>query len=64
MSEYIIRLCGCDDSTEFEIELGFNELETVKKIAKKSQETATYQCMPIMEVYEIKKELKKVDYDV
>lgn len=62
MSKYIIKLVGCDDTTEFEIEIDdYDELPIVKKIAKKSQETSTYGCMPKMYVY--KQEVTEIDYE-
>ena len=53
---YFITLRGCDDMTRFRIELSNEELEFVKKLCKKSEETSTYICMPIMEVEEIEVE--------
>lgn len=62
MSKYIIKLVGCDDNTEFEIEIDdYDELSIVKKIAKKSQETSISACMPKMYVY--KQEKIEIDYE-
>ena len=43
---YKISVDGCDDSTEFEIELKEQEYETIKKVADKCNETSTYSCQP------------------
>ena len=50
---YFITLRGCDDMTRFRMELSNEELEFVKKLCQKSEETSTYICMPIMEVEEV-----------
>ena len=50
---YFITLRGCDDMTRFQIELSNEELELVKKLCQKSEETSEYICMPIMEVEEV-----------
>ena len=50
---YFITLIGCDDITRFQMELSNEELELVKKICQKSEETSEYSCMPTMEVEEI-----------
>lgn len=50
---YVIQLVGCDDETEFKMCLTNSEYELLKKVAEKSQETSTYDCMPIMFVERI-----------
>ena len=45
-----IRLVGCDDTTEFNMDMTPKEYEFLKKIAKKSIEVSEYACMPIMEL--------------
>lgn len=63
MSRYIIRLDGCDDSTEFTMEIyDENDLDILKAVAKKSQEASTYNCQPMMRIY--KEERAEVDYDI
>ena len=47
-----IGLHGCDDSTCFEMELTDAEVETLRKVAAKAEETSTYGCMPTMTVEE------------
>ena len=49
---YLITLIGCDDITEFKMELDENEFELVKKLCEKSKETSYYSCMPVMEIRE------------
>lgn len=53
---YFITLIGCDDITRFQMELSNEELELVKKLCQKSEETSEYVCMPTMEVEEDKSE--------
>ena len=50
---YFITLIGCDDITRFQMELSNEELELVKKLCQKSEETSVYICMPTMEVEEV-----------
>ena len=51
-----VTLIGCDDTTEFYVYLDSEEqLVLLEKLAKTSQETSTYQCMPILE-YKIMEE--------
>lgn len=50
---YYITLIGCDDITRFQIELSNEELELVKKLCRKSEETSEYICMPTMKVEEV-----------
>ena len=52
MTTYHIRLSGCDADTEFDMEILDCEIEIVKRIADKSKEVSTYNCMPIMIVTE------------
>lgn len=55
---YIISLIGCDDQTDFKMELTDNELDLLKRVAAKSVETSTYGCMPIMELIECTNDCK------
>ena len=43
-----IKLIGCDDTTEFDMEMTPKEYEKQKKIAEKSFEVSDYACMPVM----------------
>lgn len=45
-----IRLVGCDDTTEFDMNMTPKEYEFLKKIAEKSIEISEYTCMPIIEL--------------
>ena len=47
-----IGLHGCHDSTCFEMQLTDAEVETLRKVAAKAEETSTYGCMPTMTVEE------------
>ena len=47
---YKISLLGCDDTTEFDMELTDTEVELLKKVAAKSEETSEYKCMPTMDI--------------
>jgi len=46
LEKYKIVLDGCDDFTEFEMELTQTEAELVDRIGILSKETSTYGCMP------------------
>lgn len=48
--KYTIRLHGCDDTTEFDMELSDNEKDTLARVAEKSKESSTCLCMPTMTV--------------
>ena len=52
MNKYLITLIGCDDTTECEIELTKQQLETFMQIAKKINEKSTYQCEPYISIFE------------
>ena len=43
-----IKLIGCDDTTEFDMDMAPKEYEFLKKIAEKSFEVSDYACMPVM----------------
>lgn len=43
-----ICLYGCDDYTEFEMDLDDSEFEFIKRVAIKANNTSTYGCMPVM----------------
>ncbi len=44
--KYTIRLQGCDDSTEFNVELGQREYNLVRKIMDKSKVVSNCICQP------------------
>lgn len=50
--KYTLSIHGCDDSTEFLLDLNSDELSLIEKLCKKSKETSTYGCMPVMEINE------------
>lgn len=54
--KYIINIEGCDAETTFVMELTDYEVQIILEVARKSQETSTYGCMPIMYVKEYTKE--------
>lgn len=54
--KYVICLRGCDDITEFEIELDEKELELVNKISELSLQTSTYGCMPDLTLSEVQED--------
>ena len=55
MSKYIIELVGCDDTTEFTMDIDECDIDILKEVAKKSQETSTYSCQPKMFIYKEEK---------
>ena len=56
MTKYTISVDGCDDSTIIFEELTKEELEFLKRIQSKINETSNYGCMPTMEIIEYNKE--------
>lgn len=48
--KYEITLMGCDDWTEFDIELTSDELAFLERISKLSKEHSNYACKPIMSI--------------
>lgn len=51
MKKYHIENCGCDDTTEFDIELTDEELATAIKIFEANNKEASYGCMPDIRIY-------------
>lgn len=51
-----IILTGCDDNTTFTVEVDDKELAILNRVAKLSQETSEYNCMPKMKVFNDKNE--------
>ena len=60
--KYIIHIRGCDDETNFVMELTDQELYLVQELCDKSKETSTYGCMPDMSVLTYTEENKKKYY--
>ena len=54
--KYTISVDGCDDSTIIFEKLTKEELEFLKRIQSKVNETSTYGCMPTIEITEYIKE--------
>lgn len=55
-NKYIIDIEGCHDNTVFVMELTDCEMQIILEVARKSQETSFYGCMPIMYVKDYTKE--------
>ena len=47
---YTITLNGCDDQTEFIMWLTEEEAALLRKVAVRSEQVCTYQCMPTLSV--------------
>ena len=62
MKKYFIANCGCDDHTDFIIELDDKELQTIIKFCDENNKVADYQCKPEIYVFEYE-ENKKCFYD-
>lgn len=54
MAEYKISLWGCDDYTQFTMELTDQEADLIKRVADKSEATSSYGCMPTLTIEEVK----------
>lgn len=50
---YKIKLEGCDDETEFDMQLTEEEFNLLKRVSEKANETSTYRCMPRMYIMEV-----------
>ena len=48
--KYTICLTGCDDYTEFEMDLTAEEAEIIGRVCELSEKTSTYGCMPTMSI--------------
>lgn len=44
-----VVVSGCDDTTEFEMEMNEQEYEFFKRLCKLSTDTSSYGCMPILQ---------------
>ena len=60
MKKYFIVNLGCDDHTEFILELTDEELKTIIKFCDENNKVADYQCKPEIKIY--KYEDNKEDY--
>jgi len=56
MSRYKITLIGCDDQTEFEMDLTEDEFALVMRICDISVQTSVYTCMPTMQIELLERE--------
>jgi len=45
---YEINVCGCDDTTTFDMDLTEAEYEVIDRVAQKCTATSTYGCEPTM----------------
>ena len=52
MSEYHIRLSGCDATTDIVLNLDDEQIEVFRKIANRLNKRSYYDCMPTIEVRE------------
>lgn len=50
---YMISLCGCDDTTQFHVELDETEAALVRRLVALAAEASGYGCMPTMEIKEV-----------
>lgn len=51
MNKYLIANVGCDDNTEFVIELDDKELQTIIRFCDENNKVADYQCKPEIHIY-------------
>ncbi len=56
MTAYVIRLSGCDDSTEFGIDLTGAEAALLKRVAELSDQVSQFACQPTLTIREGKPE--------
>lgn len=54
MKTYEISLIGCDAETVFQMELSDAEIEFLDRLAAKAETTSKSQCMPTIDLKEIK----------
>ncbi len=62
MKKHLIANIGCDDHTEFVMELDDKELQTIIRFCDENNKVADYQCKPEILVYDYD-ENKKSYYD-
>ena len=58
MKKYHIENCGCDDSTDFDIELTDDELKTVIRLFEENNKASKYGCQPVAYIYEYREDNK------
>lgn len=56
MKKYHIENRGCDDTTEFDIELTDEELKTVIRLFEANNKEADYGCKPSIYIYEFRED--------
>ena len=61
---YRLSIEGCDDSTNFDIELTDQEFVLMQNICAKAKETSTYGCMPTMEIKKLPPEKEITPRDI
>lgn len=49
--KYLVKNIGCDDTTEFEIELTDEELLTIMRFIKENNKVAVYHCQPKIKIF-------------
>lgn len=52
-TSHTINLIGCDDETEFTMDLTDDEYDFLVKVAKKANQTSLYGCMPVLAIDDI-----------
>jgi hypothetical protein len=58
-----IRVRGCDDTTQFFIDLTEQEIELIKRLAAITEKISTYGCMPTIAVDENKELYEDAVYE-
>ena len=58
-----IQVRGCDDTTQFFIDLTEQEIEFIKRLAAITGKFSTYQCMPTIAVDENKEYYEDANYE-
>lgn len=54
---YLIRNCGCDDTTIGLSYMTDDEFNFFKKVIEDLNENSTYGCMPVIEVYKVDEDM-------
>lgn len=62
MNKVNIELIGCDDTTEFEIEVTEEEIKFLDKLKKLSAEISRSSCMPVLEFETIEEKHEENSY--
>ena len=58
MKKYFIANLGCDDHTEFALELTDEELKIILKFCDENNKVVDYQCKPEIQIFEYDENLK------